>query len=141
MLKLRNLAIFATAAVFMAGCGGSNNSTLPNLYQGDWNGSWVGPLANDGGNITWTITSDGSFSGTMTRTGGLTGNTSGIVSSSGQYTATAGFPSSGNFLMRGAVVLDNGEMEGAFSYSWLGKTYEGNFTMTTSSTTSAARAR
>ena len=146
MLKLRNLAICATAAVVMAGCGGSDNSnsTLPSLYAGSWSGTWAGPEANDGGSLTWTVTSDGSLSGTMDRTGGVSGSTSGVISNTGQFTSTAGFATDGNFLIRGAVAIDNGDLVGSFSYSWLGKVYQGTLSLTNQSSTntgSAAKVR
>jgi len=139
MLNLRTLAICVGAAALMAGCGGTDtNNPLPSIYAGSWTGNWTGVEANDGGTLTWTVTSDGSMSGTMGRSGGISGDTSGIVANTGQYTATAGFSTGGNFLIRGAAVLYNNALNGTFSYSWLGRVYNGTFAMTNASATAGA---
>jgi hypothetical protein len=130
--------LISTAAVMLAGCGGSsNNSTLPSLYAGSWSGTWSGPLANDGGALTFAVTSDGSVSGTMARSGNLSGAFGGVINNTGRLTATSSFPSSGNFVITGQVVLSAGAMSGSFSYSWLGSEYQGTFSETSQSSTSS----
>jgi len=133
------LSILTGAAMFaMAGCGGSDNSNsvLPSLYAGTWTGTWSGPLANDGGALSFTVSADGSLTGSMSRDGGsISGSISGIVNNAGRLTATTGFPTSGNFIIGGTVVLSNNGLAGSFTYSWLGNMYQGSFSETSQATT------
>jgi hypothetical protein len=135
---IRSGLALSSAALLIAGCGGSNNtSVLPNLYAGSWTGTWAGPLANDGGSVALTVAADGSVAGTMSRSGGLSGTLGGIVNNTGKLTATTNYPSSGNFIISGQVVLNQGSLDGSFNYSWLGTLYQGTFTATSQSTTSS----
>jgi hypothetical protein len=131
------LAISA-AALILSGCGGSSSSTpLPSLYEGSWSGSWTSQLANDGGTLTFAVAADGSVSGSISRTGNLSGTFGGIIDNTGRLTATATFPSSGNFLITGQVLLSDSDLNGSFAYSWLGSEYQGTFSETPQSSSSS----
>jgi hypothetical protein len=138
MNKIQRSILIGTVMFAAAGCGGSDNSNsvLPSLYEGTWIGTWTGPLANDGGSLGFTVSADGSMTGSMSRSGGsISGPISGVISNSGRLTATTGFPTSGNFIIGGQVVLGNGTLSGSFTYSWLGNQYQGSFSETLQSTT------
>jgi hypothetical protein len=138
MKTLRTLTLAAGAAVAMIGCGGSNNGTLPSLYVGSWTGTWSSPTANDGGSITMVVVDDGSISGTIGRTGGVSATLGGVINNTGHFTATTtSFSNGGAFLMNGAVVLNNGALFGSFTYGYLGESYSGSFTTTSQSSGTA----
>ena len=135
MIAVRKIAGCVAAAVVLTACGGGTNRTIPSLYAGAWSGTWNGVESNDGGTMTLTVTSDGSTSGTMTRAGGLGGTLAGVINNTGHLTASVSFPSSGNFVVNGQVVLNVAALDGSFNYSWLGQNYTGSLSLTSQSTT------
>lgn len=139
MTIAKNLIGAAVAAACLAGCGGSSSSSdpLPSLYMGSWTGTWSGPLTNDGGTLTFTVTADGSFSGSMSRSSG-SGTIGGIISNTGKMTGTASFATDGNFLISGQVVSAPGTLSGSFNYSWLGQEYTGSFSETSQSSSGSS---
>ncbi len=130
MNGIQRAALIGSMVVLVAGCGGSSSSTLPSLYAGSWTGTWNGPLTSDGGSLVFSVTSDGSLQGTMSRKGGLSGAFNGVINSTGKITATTAFPTSGNFVITGQAVLGAGTLSGSFNYSWLGGQYQGTFSET-----------
>ncbi len=130
MMSKRKWMGLATCAMslLIVGCGGAGtNPTLPNLYRGGWTGSWASPSLNEASTITLTVLADGSFTGTMGRSGGQSGNFSGVINSQGRLTGAAGFPASGNYIIGGTVTLTNGTLTGSFAISYLGQQYLGTF--------------
>ncbi len=127
---MQRAVLIGSMVIAVAGCGGSNTSTLPSLYEGSWNGTWNGPQTNDGGTLTFTVSADGSVTGTMSRKGGLSGSFGGIINNTGKLTATSAFSGSGNFIISGQVALGSGSLSGSFNYDWLGSEYQGTFSET-----------
>ncbi len=126
--KAITLLTLASATVLLGGCGGgSTSSALPSLYRGSWTGPWNSSTLNDRGTMAIAVQADGSASGTISRTGSLNGNYGGIFGSNGTVTATAAFPSSGNFIISGSVATNNGHLVGSYNFSYLGTMYSGNF--------------
>lgn len=138
MIAVRKIAGCVTAAVVLTACGGGTNRTIPSLYAGSWSGTWTGAETNDGGTVTLTVTSDGSAGGTMTRAGALSGNFSGVINNTGHLTAAVSFPSSGNFVINGQVVLNVAALDGSFNYSWLGQNYTGSMSLINQSPTTGS---
>lgn len=132
ILIRRSLSVLGLGfALLVSGCGGSATDPVsPNIYRGAWQGTWQSVTANDNGTMAFTVFSDGSFTGTMSRKPGLTGNFEGHINPLGQLTGVAGFGADGNFLIQGSVVLNNNNLLGSFRYEWLGIEYNASFTCT-----------
>jgi hypothetical protein len=128
MKALTKYAIIAGTAAVLIGCGGSGDNGRPSPYAGAWSGTWSSSEAKDGGTLTLTITADGSVVGTMGRNGGLSGALSAVVENTGQYRGAVTFPTSGNFILRGAMSGSSAGLNSNFSYDWLGSTYVATFT-------------
>lgn len=125
-MKRAAIALFGIA--LLSGCGGSGNTALlPSLYAGNWSGTWASGDANDNGNMSFVVTTDGSLSGTMTDKLGATGTVAGFVNKSGSLTAVTSFATGGNMVIGGTVTTNGGRLVGSFSYTRLGVNYGGNF--------------
>jgi hypothetical protein len=125
-MKRAAIALFGLA--LLSGCGGAGNtSLLPSLYAGNWAGTWDSGDANDNGNMSFVITTDGSLSGSMVDKVGATGSIAGFVNKSGSLTAVTSFPAGGNMVIGGTVTTNGGRLVGSFSYTRLGVNYGGNF--------------
>ncbi|MBI1335095.1 MAG: hypothetical protein GC165_19705 [Armatimonadetes bacterium] len=128
---MRKVGILAVAAAsLIIGCGGAGDtSNLPSLYVGDWTGTWTSVDANDTGAIALTVTSNGSFSGTIaTKTD--SGTISGVIDKHGSMNAIGTFTNSPNMVITGAVTLNNGDITSNFTYTVNGVKYGGSFDCT-----------
>jgi hypothetical protein len=121
-------------SLLAAGCGGSNaNPTMASLYKGSWTGTWTSSGLKEASTISLTVLADGSFTGTMGRSGGQSGSLSGVINNVGKLTGAAGFSASGNYLLGGTVTLSNGSLIGSMAISYLGTEYMGTFSATVGS--------
>lgn len=121
----------AFALGLAGGCGGTaEDELIPIVFRGSWTGTWSDPVSNDSGTIAFTIFNDGSLVGTMTSSV-LAANAplTGQVEEDGDFDAVAGFGASGNFVMRGTLVLTSGRLLGSFDYRLLGQPYAGSLSM------------
>jgi|LauGreDrversion4_2_1035121.scaffolds.fasta_scaffold640626_1 hypothetical protein len=131
-MKRAVIALFGLA--LLTGCGGAGDTAfLPSLYKGSWTGTWASGDANDNGNISFAVTTDGSLSGTMADKTGATGNIAGFVNKSGSLTAVTSFAAGGNMVIGGTVTTNGGRLIGSFTYTRLGVNYGGNFDVGTGS--------
>lgn len=127
ILVRRSLAALGLGSILMmSGCGGTTSSSVPNIYRGAWAGTWESKTEGESGSISFTVFSDGSLTGTMTRSPALTASLSGNINDLGQMIAVAGFGADGNYQMQGSVVLTN-NLLGSFRYNFLGVEYNGSF--------------
>ena len=129
MLHKGKLGLAASVlGLMIVGCGGSGTSaTLPSLYRGSWTGSWSSTSLNEQSTVALTVLADGSFSGSMGRSGGQSGTFVGVINNQGRLTGSTGFAASGNYLIGGAVTLVNGSLTGSMAISYLGQDYLGTF--------------
>ncbi|HRI42919.1 MAG TPA: hypothetical protein PLL78_01815 [Fimbriimonadaceae bacterium] len=129
ILVRRSLTLFGLGSILaVAGCGGNGHDpTQPNLYRGDWNGTWTSATFGDNGTLSFTVYADGSMTGTMTRTRPATNATLvGTLDANGIMTALAGFGPDGNFEIQGAAVLTN-NLLGSFRFTYKGVDYNASF--------------
>jgi hypothetical protein len=126
-MKMKRIVLMAGIAAVCYGCGGAGDtSLLPSLYQGSWSGTWSSGDANDSGAIAFVVTSDGSFSGTISKKNG-SGTVSGKIDKRGSLNGVAAFPTGGNWLMGGAVTTSSNRLISSFSYVTNAIQYSGNF--------------
>ncbi len=115
-------------ALIIVGCGGSGTSAaLPSLYRGSWTGNWSSSSMNEASTVALTVLADGSFTGTMGRSGGQSGTFVGVINNQGRLSGSTGFAASGNYLIGGSVTLTNGSLTGSMAISYLGQEYLGSF--------------
>ena len=118
-----------TAAIFAMtiGCGGAGDTgNLPSLYQGSWGGTWASGSGSDNGNVSLTVSADGSVSGTMTRKVG-SGTVAGLIEKNGRISAVSSYAAGGNMVIGGSVQLTAGRLIGSFNYVQTGVSYAGTF--------------
>jgi len=130
ILVRRSLTLLGLgSALALIGCGGNGHDpTQPNLYRGDWSGTWTSATFEDNGSISFTVYSDGSMTGTMTRNRPATSATLvGTLDANGNIVAVAGFGADGNFEIQGAAVLTN-NLLGSFRFTYKGVDYHASFT-------------
>ncbi len=129
------IALGAIAAVTLAGCGGATApSNILNPYTGAWSGTWTSATLNQGGTNTFTVFADGSVTGSYVNTNlNLTGNLVGTIDAAGNLNATVGFGASGNYTLKGNVVISAGSLNGTYTTTWQGNDY-----LTTSTATAAS---
>lgn len=124
-MKRYAIAIGLLAA--LVGCGGAGDTgRLPSLYQGGWTGNWNSSDAADGGPISFTVSADGSFSGTI-ETKSATGTVSGHIDKYGALTGVSSFTGGGNMIMGGQVTMSSGRISSNFNYVVSGIQYGGSF--------------
>lgn len=117
----------ATLAVLVIGCGGAGDTgRLPSLYQGSWSGNWNSSDAADGGPIEFTVTADGSFSGTI-ETKSAAGTVAGHIDKTGKLTGISSFTGGSNMIMGGQVTMSSGRISSNFNYVVSGIQYGGSF--------------
>ncbi|HLO98855.1 MAG TPA: hypothetical protein VK171_09705 [Fimbriimonas sp.] len=125
MIKRYAIAVGLLAA--LVGCGGAGDTgRLPSLYQGSWAGNWNSSDAADGGAISFTVSADGSFSGTIA-TKSTSGSVSGHIDKYGALTGVSSFAGGGNMIMGGAVTMSSGRISSNFNYVVSGIQYGGSF--------------
>lgn len=124
---MKKYGLVAILAGLVVGCGGAGDTShLSSLYQGAWTGSWNSSDANDGGAIAMTVTSDGSFTGTIA-TRFNSGSIGGQIDKDGRLTAIASFTAGGNMIIGGAVTMSSGRISSNFNYNKNGIQYGGSF--------------
>lgn len=124
---MKRYGMYVILAGLIVGCGGAGDTgLLPSLYQGAWTGSWNSSDANDTGAISFTITADGSLSGTIS-TKAATGTIAGHVDKTGSLTAIASFTAGGNMVIGGKVTMSSGRISSNFNYVTMGIQYGGSF--------------
>ncbi len=125
---MKKLALIPVlAGLFIIGCGGAGDTgKLPSLYLGAWSGNWTSPDANDGGAITLTVATDGSFTGTIASKFG-SGGFSGLIDKNGKLTGIGSFTGGANMVIGGMVTMASGRISSNFSYTQMGIQYGGSF--------------
>ena len=124
---MKRYALVAILAGFVVGCGGAGDTShLTSFYQGAWSGSWNSSDANDSGAINFTVTSDGSFSGSIA-TKFASGSIGGQIDKDGRVTAIATFSSGGNMIIGGAATISSGRISSNFNFTKNGIQYGGSF--------------
>jgi hypothetical protein len=125
--NIKRMGLMLGIATLAYGCGGAGDTgRLPSIYQGSWTGTWSSGDANDNGSISFTVTSDGSFDGTIAKKSG-SGTVSGTIDKRGTLSGVAAFSTGGNWLMGGGVTTNSNRLISSFSYTTNGVQYSGNF--------------
>lgn len=108
-MKRLTTGIAGLLMLALAGCGGQAfNNDLPNIYAGDWTGTWTDTARGDNGGFEITINDRGIITGRISRINGeVEGNLTGTVSRTGQFTATGDF----------AGPTDFAQIRGTLTYS------------------------
>ena len=120
-------------ALSLSGCGGEAfNDNIPNIYAGDWTGSYNDVLRPATGTIEWLITDNGVMTGKIVRdVDGEEGVFTGSIGAGGQFTGVADFDGSLDFSnVQGFITRSNSSTFGSFSYTFNGSETSASFTLT-----------
>ena len=130
-MRARITVLAVAVALALTGCGGFN-SDLPNIYAGDWTGTYSDVLRPATGTLDWVISDTGVMTGTITRdSDGEVGTFTGTVESSGQFTGTADFTGPLDFAnINGAITQSSTDTTGNFAYTYNGSTTSASFSLT-----------
>ena len=123
-----SVIVVGLAALVVFGCGGAGDtSRLDSMYKGRWSGNWTSSDKNDNGPIAFTVTSDGSLSGSISGPSSGSGTIGGQIDKYGKFTGVASFPTGGNWMISGQTVLNNARLSSNFAFVVNGIQYGGAF--------------
>ncbi len=119
-------------ALSLSGCGGEAFSdNIPNIYAGDWDGTYNDILRPATGTIQWLISDNGVMTGKIVRdSDGEEGVFTGSIGSGGQFTGVADFDGTLDFTnIQGFIARSSTSTFGSFSYTFNGSETSASFTL------------
>ena len=118
-------------ALLLTGCGGGGSAPVSNAYVGTWSGTWTS-IPADTGTGTFTVATDGSFTGQVHDNNANTNGTdSGTISNTGEMTVTVSYPGSPSYTLTGQFSFNqSNQLVGTVSATINNQAVSDSFTLT-----------